>query len=262
MIYFQESLPLLKTKVVLGGSNGGSPMAQPDWERPFAQQPFETTSDLYLQADIPNAVWRSWCEPGPEIWSNLLKQHFAMFHTFLPLEARSSFLSVPWTKREPWREDVFRSIKRFANSLNAIILYRVRLLDVFQFRCVQVACSGCSERTANAMCYARPDQVCHTRCVLQRSRGEVCGTGRRQRLRSGPQDAPFGHGTWHGEIQYKKKARSSRRSLQRQTFKLLFSEPACTWIACGSTSLLYTVRVYEHIWALYITLLSFCHALS
>ena len=35
----QESLPLLKTKVVLGGSNGGnSPVAQPDWERRLGQK--------------------------------------------------------------------------------------------------------------------------------------------------------------------------------------------------------------------------------
>lgn len=103
-LHRQESLPLLKTKVVLGGSNGaiGSPIAQPDWERCLllfrgvdqrncinqsclSDLPFSLMVSLFgslgkimcfpiniwcsdptrCQANLSYAVWRSWCKSMP-----------------------------------------------------------------------------------------------------------------------------------------------------------------------------------------------------
>lgn len=50
----QESLPLLKTKVVLGGSNGReSPVAQPDWERQISPMQFGDLDVSYLSFRYP-----------------------------------------------------------------------------------------------------------------------------------------------------------------------------------------------------------------
>eukprot|EP00435_Cladocopium_sp_Y103_P071429 s436_g37.t1 len=49
-----ESLPLLKTKVVLGGSNGGeSPVAQPDWERQISPMQFGDLDVSHLSFRYP-----------------------------------------------------------------------------------------------------------------------------------------------------------------------------------------------------------------